>query len=197
MYFVLDQNVALTGEYAYFREPVDGSYEIGRFDTGEPLKAAPPVMTLESDPERGAPTSDLLLTDFTLFAFSEAARRVLEDLGVEEVEWHPVRIVPHATGKVDDSYRIANFTVAIDCLDLGQSDVTYASDSKDIMGIYDLVLDEERIAEWARRSGREVPKIFRVGEFRRTLLVDESVKERCEAEGLTGMSFIELDEYAS
>ena len=124
----------------------------------------------------------------SLLVISGKVRRFLEEEGVNRIEFLPVRIINHKERIASDDYFVANPLDVCDCIDEQQSQTErnpIAPES--ILGCEQLVLREAAIpAEY---------KIFRPEHWRNIILVRQEIAVRAKAVQLSGLKFIELNDY--
>lgn len=193
MYYVWKKDIGLVDEnkYAYFDDEPDG-YELTDWVSGNRMKKLP-ELTLNTDPEYVTNLSDLLLTGFDLHVFSQKLVDVLNTCGIKNIDYYPVKIIEHDTGKEIDSYCSANIVGNIPCLDEENSECFYSSKDNTIIGLDEFSIFEDKIKATSEMDCE--PLFFRLAEFEFIILVHESVKQRIEEEGVTGIEFIKPEDY--
>jgi hypothetical protein len=191
MYYVWQQDLTLDEDFgAFTNEPA--TYRSKTWTSAEKV-VSPPAFDLIRDEDSPNQLSDLLLTCFPLQVFSTKLVSLLGKIGIDNIQYVPVKIVHPDTGASDTSYRIANVIGAIDCLDLENSVHARASGPGTIIRVSKFRLIPERIQPWTGED--RPPLLFRLGEFKRLVLAHESVKQACETEGITGVKFTPPDVY--
>ena len=191
MYYVWTKDLTLDEEFAFFSDgPIDFDFTL--WIRGEAL-LAPPAIELVGDTDSPTTLSDVLLTGFQLQVFSPRLVALLTEMGVQNIQFLPVRIVNHETGDVEVSYRIANIVGAIDCLDLNNAVYARSRSSGNILRVFKFRLFPEKIV--ALPGMQEPPLLFRLGEFKQHLLAHESLKQACEKAGITGLKFVPTENY--
>lgn len=116
--------------------------------------------------------------------FSRKFIELLQDLGVDNIEYFPTELVYAAKNQYLD-YAVANVVGKINALNLDDSVVIRDSEGN-IVQITSLVLDENKIA---------AHKFFWLGEVPLIMIVHRSIKEMVEERGLAGFFFVEDHEY--
>lgn len=151
-------------------------------EVGEPFR-----LELITDP-RALPTEPFPPRDLhegsAFVLFSRKFIHVLEDLGVDNIEYLTAEVTNVRTEEVLD-YSIANILGRMNALDEEASEFILSSRGN-IMGIEKMVFDEKKI------GGQ---KMFLLGELPLLIVVHRSVKEAVEANGLTGFVFLSEEEY--
>lgn len=191
MYYVWKQDTKLAGKYAYFsKEPVE--YDIDIWTSGKKIKEDLPPIEITSDEDKSARLTDLLLTRFDMQIFSPRLVQLFEDIGIKNVCYYPVTIINSETGDLDNTYKAARIIGEIKCLDVDNSKCSFDDDG-DLMWLQEFRLYEEKI-ELSQETG-EALLIFRLAEFPFILLVEETVKQRLEKEGIVGLEFFKPSDY--
>jgi hypothetical protein len=138
----------------------------------------------ESD---GVPTDDLVVFTRRCLAHSDRLQQVLRSVGVDNIDYTPLRIVRELSGEIYRSHRAANLLDVIFCIDRDKSELDINDeDPTDIWFIDRLALNEERLGD---------ALCFRLGERPSTVIVHRVVKEAVEAAGVTGPVFLPVDGY--
>ncbi|MCL6443528.1 MAG: hypothetical protein K6T83_08745 [Alicyclobacillus sp.] len=78
-------------------------------------------MTFSYDPSEGDTATDFLINNLQWVLISNKVRSVLQDLGVDHVQYLPVHVRNVSTGTVIDGYTALNVTRLTDALDLENS----------------------------------------------------------------------------
>lgn len=193
MYYVWQKNRQLIGEYAHFdKEPL--GYQISMWVHAEKIKTDLLPMELVINEEiDSTKLSDLLFTRFDLQVFSPKLIQVFADLGVDNLDYYDTRIISHSDGSINKDYKAVNILTKIDCLDKANSECDYFDEDSDLMDVTKFQIFEHKIKPL--RENDAAPLIFRLGEFPFIILVEESVRIRCEAENITGVKFVEPSRY--
>jgi hypothetical protein len=119
---------------------------------------------------------------------SSKAKAFLDGENIGKVEFLPMKIINHKGRVASGDYFVVNPLQIIDCIDQAASVVELDSIDKGMISTCDkLVLRESVIP-------REL-KVFRAAFWSGLILIRRETAGRIEAAGLTGMSFIEPDEY--
>jgi len=135
----------------------------------------------------GALTDDLVVAKQRCIAHSNRLQRVLRAVGVDGIDYYPVRIVNPITGDVYRSHEAANILEVIYCLDREGSDLDI--DDEDPTNVWYI----NRLALAGDRLGDAL--MFRLGERPRTVIVRREVKEAVEGAGITGAMFLPVEGY--
>jgi len=191
MYYVWKKALELENDFAYFsNEP--GGFFAKPWISGDKI-AAPPSIELVGDSDSPTTLSDVLLTGFELDIWSPRLVGLMSELGVENVQYLPVTIVNYKTKEKDTSYRIANVLGAIDCLDLANSQHRLASGGSVVLSVFKFRIHSDKVVPLP--GMKRPPLIFRLGEFRRRILVAEKVQEACLKAEITGLKFVPPEVY--
>ena len=139
---------------------------------------------------------DFPFTSNDLPVFSPRLKALMESLGVEGIQYLPLRIRHQASGREVQGYQLANYLCLIDCLDWDRS--VYQLWTKDNLLFWEqrphmlgtfrdvqkAVLDSSRIGT--------VP-IFRLWGWEVMVVVRGDIKRAVEAAGMTGCWFSALE----
>ena len=116
--------------------------------------------------------------------FSTRMQNVLKEAGVDNIDYYPAKVVLGSTGQVLE-YKVANILGLISGLD---REVSVFEEDEDgfIEEIYSMVFDESKFHDF---------KMFRLEEFENLIIVHKQLKDAIEKNSLTGMTFIEDEEW--
>lgn len=124
----------------------------------------------------------------SLLVISGTAKQFFERESANQIEFLPLRIINHKGRTASDDYFIVNPLEVYDCIDEQQSNAErnpIAPES--ILGCDQLVLHDAAVpAEY---------KIFRPERWRNLILVRREIAVRAKALKLSGLNFIEPDQY--
>jgi hypothetical protein len=140
--------------------------------------------------------SDYPFADGLLPVYSTRLKSLLEDLGIEGIQYLPLRIKRQDGAKEVDGYYIANYLNVIDCLDRERS--VYQVWTKDNLLFWEkrpqrlgtfrdvtkAVIDSKKISD---------APIFRLWGWEMMVVVREDVKRAIEEAGITGCMFREIE----
>ena len=191
-FFVLAQDADPRGEIATIGSHPDGlGLENYEFQGEEPLGERFPDGTaygFDPDLPDARKLVDLQPNTLGLFICSPALREILS---VEpNIEWLPISVANHRGKPAGEGYAIANFLNGVDCIDEGHSEFEEDDVFEGrIEGFDKLVIDPERVPE--ERS------VFRLARRSRTVILTADVKARIDAEGMTGVLCVPVEEFAS
>lgn len=156
------------------------------FDDGVPMSGdLPMIEILIREDERGRLTDNLIAEGTTGLVLNSRLRSLLKQVGVDNLHYYPVELVDEVTAERNTDYELANILGAVSCIDAGQSDIEYGPDGA-IHFIESLVLDASRIRGLL---------MFRLQEYLPIIVVHETVKERLEEAGISGVKFYRPEEY--
>jgi hypothetical protein len=111
--------------------------------------------------------------------FSKRMRDLLQELGVDNIDYYPTRMIYPVTGETCD-HQVANIIGSVHFLDTSLSDFVEDEDGF-IEEIFNMVFDE---------SKAHGLKFFRLYELENLIVVHKTVKEGIENAELTGMKFL-------
>ena len=169
------------------------------FVRGRRFHRSIPDLIIDIDGANGSVyTDDLIFSKRRCLVHSERLAGVLKDQGVDNIDYYPCRLRDAMSGREigsyrDDSgkiqyrYQAANILDTIYCLDRDASLLEIDDeDPNEIWYIHNLRLLEDRLGD--------VP-IFRLGENRTIVIVNEELKEAVEEAGVSGVVFLPADGY--
>lgn len=135
----------------------------------------------------GSSTDDLVVFMWRCIAHSDRLIEVLRKAGVNNIDYHALRIVREMTGEVYRTHRAANILDVVFCVDREKSNLYINDEDPHHLWFIDrLVLMEERLGD---------ALCFRLGERPSTVIVHRRVKEAVEAAGMTGPVFLPAEGY--
>ncbi len=136
---------------------------------------------------------DLLLEDFLwnsngVLVVSERARELLAAHVEEELEFLPVKIINHKGREEGAPYFLANVLNYQDCIDESESKVRVNKiNPARFSSIHKLVVDEEKL--------EGAPQLFRLKKYPPLALFRRTLAQTVSDKGLTGLLFVETDEW--
>ncbi len=159
------------------------------YDKGIPLtEIFPPNLIYPMAIDSGIRIVDNMPNTLGLKIISEKVKTVLEEHSTSECEFLPIKIENHKGRFVKELFYIANFLESVPCLDKDKSEfVIDALDKTQMDHISHLFLDESKIPDDF--------DLFRLSEMNTLILIREDLKTKLEEAELSGLNFIELDEY--
>jgi hypothetical protein len=105
-----------------------------------------------------------------------------------QIEFLPVTILNHKGRVASEDYFFLNPVGSVDCIDIEKSGVEWNDiDDTVISSFEQLVLKEDAVPPGVA--------LFRPLHGTKTILVSRSLADRLETDGLTGLYFVEPDEY--
>src|SRR5436309_508005 len=107
MYFIWRSDAGLANKYLYASNAPIG-LKVRLWQTGEAMLKPPATSTLIGDSDSPSTLSDMILTQFELPVLSPKARSVLEEIGVDNIEYFPIDINTGKAGALEKSYKAAN-----------------------------------------------------------------------------------------
>ena len=141
------------------------------------------VDKLANNPTDFPPLDYFSCADLTVF-MSNKMRQCLEENGVDNIDYYNVEITYVATGEQVDCFA-ANVIGMLQAVDEAASDCQYLS-AGHLLTVDKRVLNKEKL---------EGLKFVRFYEFATLLIVAEHIKEALEAAGVTGIYFVEPEEW--
>lgn len=147
----------------------------------------PELEILMDKDSQGELTDDLVIRKRRCLIHSNRLVDVLHSAGVDNIDYYPCRIVNEVTGEIYRTHQAANILDTIHCIDTENSDLEIDEEEpNEIWYINNLKLLDNRLGD--------VP-MFRMGEDKSIVLVNETVKEKVEAAKITGVVFLPSDGY--
>lgn len=123
---------------------------------------------------------------YMLPLFSDRLKKKLDQLGVDNIQYHKVEMIDHDTkSQIEVEYWLANIVGLIDCVDREQSDCEYDS----FLESYDLnsfVIDPLKVFG---------AKIFRIFDERSLIVIDESIKCAIDSESFEAIRLRNTRDY--
>lgn len=148
------------------------------------------VFEFSKDFPEGMNLTDYVENSSQWLIISDRFRAVLEEFDVKDIEYLPVKIKNHKGRMVSEHYWIANFLVLTEAVDRECSIFDDNPGSENGIFSFDkLVLRKDIL-----KSG---PVIFSLKEEPMTVIARQDLVERIEEEGLTGVEFVETDNFSS
>lgn len=105
--------------------------------------------------------------------------------------YHPVVVRSHAKDELIRSFRAANITRLVACLDRERAEIRLSGRGT-ILGVENFHLIADQIP---RRDDGSPVAWFRLAEYHRHILVSDALKRDIEADGIAGVRFIVPEEY--
>lgn len=147
----------------------------------------PPIEISRDSDSQGTLTDNLIAPGSRGLLFSMRLRKLLGEIGVDNIQYFPVRVTNPADSTSTDDYMLANLLGRIACIDMAKSTLHMHPRFPDVIEFFDsLVLDESKIKDLL---------MFRVEGFSPLIVVHEKIKEACEGNGITGIVFYEPEDY--
>jgi hypothetical protein len=186
MYYVMDYDTDQPGA-GIMPLPVIPGHEKLYFDLGTRIDADIPVFDFKMDEESQGPLLDYVWATFRGTILSSGFKSVLDQVGIDNIDYYPVRIVNEITDEIARDYYAANIIGVISCMDKEKSKYTVFPAIPDkISSIEELHLDYAKIHN---------ERIFRLSERIVLILVDESVKAAVTRAELKGAKFVPAENY--
>jgi hypothetical protein len=118
---------------------------------------------------------------------SQRFKEILLQLEPSYFEFHSVQLICTKTSEVDTSYSLLNILNKIQCFDWERSEFrTYPTAPQVILGVSRLVVREDTIQD---------RNIVRMEELPTVILVSARLKQQIETTRLTGIQFMQLENY--
>lgn len=186
MYYVLTADSRLAKKYIYFTRQPEGT-DIEEWTTGRPLTRKPPVFVLATDSSEAGTFSDMILNRARIPIVSPKLQRVLQALGVTNVEYFPIELIDKARGVTRDDYVVMNVLGRVACLDVENSTVVKSRRGEHYTSVEEFRLLEDRIEPLP--GSNTAPLLFRLDEFEDHALAHQDVKNAFDEAGITGVDF--------
>jgi len=140
--------------------------------------------------------TDYPFTSFLLPVFSPRLKELMESLGVEYIQYLPLKIRRSDGAKEVDGYHFANYLMVIDCLDREKSE--YQIWTKENLLFWEkrpYMLGTFRYVKKAVINSDKIRNIplFRLWGWECMVIVREDVKTAIEGAGITGCVFDEIE----
>jgi hypothetical protein len=140
-----------------------------------------------SDADDGFLTDNLVAPALPGLLISSRLRAVLDESGVDNIQYFPVDLTRSNGAASFDGYFIANIIGRVACTDFERSDIVMNAELPPMIdGINKLALDEDSVQDL---------DIFRLGELFVAIIVSSRLKDAIERSGVSGVAFQAVDEY--
>jgi hypothetical protein len=140
---------------------------------------------MSKDFPRNLQAKDFLVNENKLLVVSARVKDFLESQNLDGNEFLPVGVINHKGRKLEEKYFIAHQLGLQDCIDTKKSGAKpNAIDPSTFVYLLRLVIDENKV------DGRR--RLFRMAKYADLALFERSLAEQIQAEGFTGIQFIEL-----
>ncbi|AKT40381.1 imm11 family protein [Chondromyces crocatus] len=168
-------------------EGVEKSFEL---DDGAPRAAGWPAdahCRMDPDWPKDIALADSLL-GASLVVISGRVKKALDEAQLTNVELLPIEIINHKGRVASEDYFILNPTEICDCIDKDASNVEWNDlDPDSICGCDALILDAAAVPETLA--------VFRLKHWKNQIVIRRELAEKLRAQGLTGLSFLEPEDY--
>jgi hypothetical protein len=177
--------------HAFSLDELVGFEKVYRIRNGEALQGTWPdnvEFTMDPDFPHHLLPSDSLYNLHRFTIISSRTADILRKKDIEHLELLRVGIRNHKGRLHSEEYYILHPLCPIDCLDVAASQATFRKIKKDkVDTVQQLVL---------RPIEQELPRlIFRIQGMQNLLLLHRSLASELEGAGLSGMAWLELDQY--
>jgi hypothetical protein len=187
-YYVLEYYEGDLAAAEILSRPRIPGHENIELDVGARVAVELPVIEFVKTANNPGELLDYVNTMFPGEVISTKFRAALEAAGVENVDYYPARILDETTGRIHDDYWVANIVGVVQCMDRELSVYTPMAASPDLVREI-----EELHLSYPRVNG----KMFRLDEWFPLILVEESVRESIEANGLRGVRLVPAEGYST
>ncbi|MCS7466709.1 hypothetical protein NZK35_08640 [Stieleria sp. ICT_E10.1] len=189
MYWVWTNRRESEDEATVSRRPAVISERRLRFDDGSAITEEVPLIEIDIDADSGSVLTENLVANATTgLLFSEKLRKVLQSVGVDNLQYFDCVIHFAAENRDVTDYRLANIVGRVACVDESTSDFMYMpSDPTEIMMINKLGIDESKIEDLL---------MLRLHEYDQIILVHEKVKQAVTEAGISGVQFFKPEDYS-
>ncbi len=146
-----------------------------------------PVIEIHMKAEhQGRLTDNLIAPGTTGLVFNAKLRNLLEQTGVDNIDYYKAKVINDVTGEVISDYQVANIIGRAQCIDRNRSKLIIDERGGSIMFIDKLVLDESAVGE---------AMMVRLLEFLPIIIVHERIKKQVVAAEISGVKFYRPEEY--
>jgi len=191
MYYLVQMDTRLTSDFIYFRNDPE-NYRVKLWITGEPLQAPPGDITLVADDEKPSAVSDLVLARVDIQIHSPKLVQALQAAGVDNIEYFPVTLIDKKRGVTRTDYQVANIIGKVACLDVDHSEAPKMLNGNGYRSVKKFRLLEDQIKPLPGTT--TPPQLFRLAEFSFHVIAHESLKNKLEQAGVTGIEFIRTED---
>jgi len=158
-----------------------------RFDQGKLMNVDLNGLSIARRADRiGVLTDNLLAPGTRGLLFSRRLRELLAYVGVDNIQYFPIRIDNPVTGTFSEDYQLANIVGLVSCIDIERSDLKMnPDDGSKIDSIDSLVLKEENMHDF---------KLFRAAEYFPIIIARHDVRQACLDAGISGIQFLKPED---
>lgn len=152
------------------------------FYTGNIITENIPMLEIAIDDRFQGELTDALCVIGGPPVFSDRLIKLLNEIGVDNLQIYPCQLVNKASGKTIDNYSVVNIIGKVSCIDFDNSDVEYLSaDDTKILGYSYITLDEKKAGDFL---------MFTLAEMPVQIVVHEEIVSAIEDQGITGIEFM-------
>ena len=172
-------------DYYLFKADFTSVNPVGLLDgaawrTGKQLTKKPTLPAFKRTRVSPVNLPDLMEVEFGVFLFSPKAVAVMDGLGVKNIEYVPVRILPKRGREAITTFVMVNIIGSVSCLDREHADLTTFHGTQKVSSLYRYQLLESKLSA-------KTPLVFRLGDFSYHALAHPSVKAAMDAAKLKGL----------
>jgi uncharacterized protein DUF1629 len=187
-YYVLRYDEEGVSAAGILDPPETPEFDDVTLDTGARESRRLPVIEFAKPTDDAGELLDCVTTMFRGWVISTKFREALEAARVDNIDYYPAKITDASSGRVHDNYWAANIVGLVSCMDRQKSKYASRAVSPDLVrNIDELHLDYSKI---------HGEKIFRLKEYFRLILVDETVKQAITDAQLRGVLLVPAEGYS-
>lgn len=185
-FYIMQQDTMIDGARALDGVPDD----IDPLDwiLGKPIQPPKEKLVLDLSLESGEYRGDIIGGFLTLY--SDELKEALEEQGVDNVNYYPIRLRDQNTGMTEGGYWLVNIIGLYDCIDLQKSKIKRSASDLDEndFEILSLAIDKKKT------NGA---KIFRLYNHPTLVIISEELKQFFdETDMLVGVELLQTEDYS-
>jgi len=173
--------------------PGTDEFKVGDYRIGEKIDYSVPHLKIKTDRDHDKNFSDAIPTQGLEFIISLRFLDLLKSMGIKNMQNFPITVIDCFSKKKFD-YWVCNVTGTIPCLDLKKSEISFDKNGE-IFILRRMALNLQAIDSFnSARENDDKLKIFRLKEYSRYLIADESVRGAVINAGIKGIEFKKPEE---
>lgn len=164
-------------------EENDWSFDLGQYVV-DSVSLIDVPFTIQPDEHM---TDNLIAPGCRGLLINRKIREILNDVGVDNIQYFKTRLVNSSSGEIGEDYMIANIVGKVDCLDYERSELELDQNGN-IKFIDSLSIKDEGVIDYGN--------IFRLSAFHPVIVVSTMIKEEMEKNKITGIKFYRPEDYS-
>ncbi|MCK4260905.1 MAG: DUF1629 domain-containing protein [Halanaerobiales bacterium] len=183
---LVDDDNSIKDIVCYAEENYEEKYEFTQYDLckGVYFEQWNENFTFYYDSTEGDNPTDYLANNLGWFLISSKFKKILEGIGIQSIQYLPVKVKQKNGNQELSGYFVANIIVLVDALNLAQSIYTeFHLDNEKILSIKKYALNKNKI---------ENLHVLRLIDYNIPIFVSEDVKKEIKNNNITGCDLLEI-----